>query len=327
MYSSGMFARLAFAVAINVEPDILIVDEALSVGDAAFQAKCFNKFKELREQGVTILFVTHSTDLVIKYCQTAILLNEGVKLKNGECKETIEEYRKLIVNTARKDTELIEKKQIKDTSSKTSFYNNLKEKLNLNPNPVIYGTLEAEIIDFGIINNEGIVTHQIYHNEEYILQLTVKFNEAIIDPIFAYSIKSVEGLELTDGDVEDKILEIVKSHDDFTDVLQEINNWAVMYHLTPMRLNLLEWYEFDRNKTLLEIGGGCGAFTGMFAEKLEQVKVVELSRRRSEIIYQRHNKYDNLEILVGNLNDMEIKQQFDYVTLIGVLEYAGKFTE
>ena len=68
MYSSGMFARLAFAVAINVDPDILIVDEALSVGDAAFQSKCFQKFQEFREKGKTILFVTHSVDLIIKYC-------------------------------------------------------------------------------------------------------------------------------------------------------------------------------------------------------------------------------------------------------------------
>ena len=67
-YSSGMFARLAFSVAINVEPDILIVDEALSVGDMFFQAKCFSKFHEFQKRVITILFVTHSIDLVIKNC-------------------------------------------------------------------------------------------------------------------------------------------------------------------------------------------------------------------------------------------------------------------
>ncbi len=131
----------------------------------------------------------------------------------------------------------------------------------------------------------------------------------------------------SDGDVEDEILEIVKNNSDFTDILQERDNWAIMYHLTPVRRNLLEWYDFGKDKTLLEIGGGCGAFAGMFADKLKEVKVVELSRRRAEIIYNRHRNHDNLEIMVGNLNDIQFEQKFDYVTLIGVLEYAGKFTE
>lgn len=131
----------------------------------------------------------------------------------------------------------------------------------------------------------------------------------------------------SDGDVEDDILNIVKTHKDFTEVLRQDDRWAVMYHLTPLRLNLLEWYDFDENATLLEIGGGCGAFSGMFAQKLQNVTVVELSKRRAEIIGHRHSHYDNLEIIVGNLNDIKFDQQFDYVTLIGVLEYAGKFTD
>jgi SAM-dependent methyltransferase len=131
----------------------------------------------------------------------------------------------------------------------------------------------------------------------------------------------------SDGDIEDEILEIVKNNNDFTDILQKKNNWAIMYHLSPVRRNLLQWYNFDKEKSLLEIGGGCGVFTGMFAQKLREVKVIELSRRRAEIIYKRHANYENLEIFVGNLNDIQFEQQFDYITLIGVLEYAGKFTD
>jgi len=93
MYSSGMFARLAFAVAINVDPDVLIVDEALSVGDMAFQAKCFNKIKEFQRLNKTILFVTHSIDLIIKYCQSVILINNGKKLLQGDTKSTTEIFR------------------------------------------------------------------------------------------------------------------------------------------------------------------------------------------------------------------------------------------
>ena len=106
----------------------------------------------------------------------------------------------------------------------------------------------------------------------------------------------------SDGDVENEILEIVKTNTDFTDILHNDNRWAVMYHLTPVRHNLLEWYDFDKDANLLEIGGGCGAFSGMFADKVRDVKVVELSKRRAEIIYNRHKEHDNLEIIVGNLS-------------------------
>lgn len=131
----------------------------------------------------------------------------------------------------------------------------------------------------------------------------------------------------SDGDIEDEILKIVRNNASYEDILNDTDNWAIFYHLSPARRNLLEWYEFGQNKTLLEIGGGCGAFAGMFAQKLQNVKVVELSRRRAEIIYHRHKNHDNLEIFVGNLNDIKFEQKFDYVTLIGVLEYAGKFTD
>lgn len=131
----------------------------------------------------------------------------------------------------------------------------------------------------------------------------------------------------SDGDVENTILDIVKNNNDFTDILHSTDDWAILYHLTPIRKNLLDWYDFDKSKTLLEIGGGCGAFSGMFAKKLDKVTVVELSKRRAEIIYNRHKNYDNLEIIAGNLNDVKFEEKFDYVTLLGVLEYAGKFTE
>ena len=92
IYSSGMFARLAFAVAINVDPDILIVDEALAVGDTRFQIKCINKMKDLKESGTTILFVSHATEQVKRFCNKAIWLKDG-KVKNmGESSEIVDIY-------------------------------------------------------------------------------------------------------------------------------------------------------------------------------------------------------------------------------------------
>jgi len=129
----------------------------------------------------------------------------------------------------------------------------------------------------------------------------------------------------TDGDIEEEILSLVRTHDDFTEILAEETRWPVLYHLSPERRNLLEWYPFDRTGTLLEIGAGCGALTGLFCEKMNKVVAVELSRKRSEIIEQRYRNNSNLEILVGNFDDMVFEESFDYVTLVGVLEYAKSF--
>ena len=91
-YSSGMFARLAFAVAINVEPEILIVDEALSVGDTRFQIKCIDKMKELKENDTTILFVSHATEQVKRFCNRAVWINNGEMMDIGESSEIIDKY-------------------------------------------------------------------------------------------------------------------------------------------------------------------------------------------------------------------------------------------
>lgn len=96
-YSSGMFARLAFACAINVNPDILIVDEVLSVGDMSFQLKCFKKFEQFKESGKTILFVTHSITDILRNCTRTIIIDAGRKIFDGDVKEGVEKYKKIIV--------------------------------------------------------------------------------------------------------------------------------------------------------------------------------------------------------------------------------------
>lgn len=131
----------------------------------------------------------------------------------------------------------------------------------------------------------------------------------------------------SDGDIEDEILRIVKEHSDFTQILRETKDWAVLYHLTPIRENLLNWYHFNKDSALLEIGAGCGALTGMLSQKVSSLTAIELSKRRAQIIYNRHKDVTNLEIFVGNLSDIKLKDKFEYVTLIGVLEYAGIFTK
>ena len=131
----------------------------------------------------------------------------------------------------------------------------------------------------------------------------------------------------SDGDIEDELLDIVTNHSSYDEILANDTRWPILYHLSPIRQNIINWYPFEKNASCLEIGGGCGAITGALCEKLNVVKVVELSKRRSKIIQERHKHFNNLEIIVGNLNDIIFNEKFDYITLNGVLEYAGSFTK
>ncbi|MBP1991150.1 ABC transporter ATP-binding protein [Paenibacillus eucommiae] len=190
IYSSGMFARLAFAVAINVDPDILIVDEALAVGDVAFQAKCYKKFNEFREEGKTILFVSHSLDTIIQYCTRAILINKGNFIADGSPKQIVDEYKKLLVKMDG---------TIKPTTTGNTIHaqNALwKSSYKLNIDPTLYGDRRAEIIDFGIFDAKDCITENVLSDELISIKMRVKFNIPISNPIFAFTIKDLKGLEL-----------------------------------------------------------------------------------------------------------------------------------
>jgi SAM-dependent methyltransferase len=130
----------------------------------------------------------------------------------------------------------------------------------------------------------------------------------------------------SDGNIEDEILESVK-RGNTDEILHKDNRWPIVYHLTPNRYNLLDAVNFKPNADTLEIGCGCGAITGILCQKSKSVTAVEISPRRAEIAAYRNQEYSNLKICVGNLNDMNFQKKFDYVTLIGVLEYAGAFTD
>lgn len=193
-YSSGMFVRLAFAVAINIEPEILIVDEALSVGDVFFQAKCYRKFEEFKQSGKTILFVSHDLSSVSKYCDRVVLLNKGVKLAEGNPKEIVDLYKKLLVNQLDTKLENTTLNEYKDAYKKDTIW-----KLNLLVNPKVleYGEKEAEIMDFAIMDSNGTITNTIEKGSVFQIKMKVLFHQAIQDPIFAYTIKNILGTELT----------------------------------------------------------------------------------------------------------------------------------
>lgn len=133
--------------------------------------------------------------------------------------------------------------------------------------------------------------------------------------------------EYSDGDIENDMLELIKNNDDVLEIISNDSRWPILYHFSPVRYNILEWYDMKKDATVLEIGSGCGAVTGVLCKKAKNVKCIELSKRRSLINAYRNKDYDNLEIMVGNFNDISINEKYDYITLIGVLEYADYYTD
>ena len=196
-YSSGMFARLAFACAINVDPDILIVDEVLSVGDMAFQLKCFKKFEQFKEKNKTIIFVTHSIMDVMNNCNRTIILNNGKKIFDGGVKEGVDKYKKLITGmlegqTTKNKEEITKAEDIKVDNDDVEW----KKYFTLNPEVLTYGNNEAKIYDFGIFNEKGEPESIINNDEEVTVKLKAIFNNEVECPTFSMTIKDFNGKEI-----------------------------------------------------------------------------------------------------------------------------------
>lgn len=194
-YSSGMLVRLAFAAAVNIDPEILIVDEALSVGDALFQAKCFAKFQEFKEKGVTIIFVTHSLDLVTTHCNQALLLDRGTLVEQGRPKAVVDEYNRLITSRGRMtvtskvgNSDQAISQQI--SSSKEIEWQGL---FRVNPNEDRYGTKKAEILEAGIFTPNHEPVQVLERNQQYLIKVKVRHNDRMPAAIVAYSIKDPKG--------------------------------------------------------------------------------------------------------------------------------------
>ncbi len=181
-YSSGMFVRLAFAVAINIEPEILIVDEALSVGDVFFQAKCYHKFEEFKQMGKTIVFVSHDLSSISKYCDRVYLLNQGNLLGEGSPKEMIDAFKRVLVG----QYEIPEQKE-----------EIVLPEDAVNPETLEYGTKQAEITEFYITDEKDIKTTAVIKGTSFSIHVKVHFNERIVAPIFAFSFKNIKGTEIT----------------------------------------------------------------------------------------------------------------------------------
>lgn len=219
-YSSGMFVRLAFAVAINIDPEILIVDEALSVGDVFFQAKCYKKFEEFKEKGKTVLFVSHDLGSISKYCDRVVLLNKGEKLAEGSPREMVDLYKKVLTKQNLNSDEQPGIEQQKEQNT------NWKENYQINPNLNEYGNRDAEIIDFAIVDEMGNYTNSIVKGTSFTIKSKVHFNKEVANPIFTYTFKTLQGVDVTGSNTmyEKKDIGIAKEGDTYVaSFKQEMN--------------------------------------------------------------------------------------------------------
>lgn len=184
-YSSGMFVRLAFAVAINVNPEILIVDEALAVGDYRFQAKCYNKFEELKSMGKTILFVTHDVDAVRRFCTRALWIDSGKLIMDGNVNEVTSKYMEFITGNDKNATTYPEKK------SEAQIYDRSMNPINR------FGSDVGVIKDVRVYNGEKETeVFSLYDDIRVLIDVEIPEDADLKNVGFAVSLKNKNGLDL-----------------------------------------------------------------------------------------------------------------------------------
>jgi len=185
-YSSGMYVRLAFAIAASVEPDILIIDEALAVGDAVFQHRCLRRLKELRERGATILFVSHDTAAVRALCDRAILLNAGQLIADGSTADVLYNYQRIVMER--------EEAYEADTTQSSSG----QEVFKVPTAPVHYtyrhGDGSAEIIGAELCDTTRKRTEVVETGEPVTVRVTFRMLRGVEDPVVGFLIRNRHGL-------------------------------------------------------------------------------------------------------------------------------------
>ncbi len=188
-HSFVLIGQKAFAVAIHVDPEILIVDEALAVGDLYFQAKCYRKFNEFKESGKTILFVTHALDSVLKYCDAALLMHGGELRMKGTPHDVIDEYKQVMARQPH-DVEV-------SPACPADGESAWQPQIQVNPERLEYGDKAAEIVDFGLFGAEGAVSQCIAQGDECEIRMRVRVNRPIEELIYAFTIKDLMGIEIS----------------------------------------------------------------------------------------------------------------------------------
>ncbi len=187
-YSSGMYVRLGFAIATSVKPDLLIVDEALAVGDIRFQKKCYRRIDRLKEEGVTILFVSHATEAILNHCDRAIYLKAGKVIKDGSPRSIVNMYLDDVLGTGR----LSAKAGEKAVSKEDAWLN----KRSYNPYEDRWGDGRAKLQDYTLSVNGVIEPEVIYPKDEILLECNIEYIGEVANPVYGLDIRTVEGIRV-----------------------------------------------------------------------------------------------------------------------------------
>lgn len=231
-YSSGMLVRLAFAVQAQIDPEILIVDEALAVGDAKFQAKCFARLKKLKQDGTSILFVSHATEQIVTHCDRALLLDAGAVQALGQPRDIVNRYLDILFGKKKttdnerdeidkqleiavageKKLEAREAGAISNADNLLSLFKNLDgsydNRPNYNPSEYRWGDRSAELVDFYLEQDGEVYPSNILPKKEIIFSFKVIFNSLVVRPIFGFAVKTKEGVTIYNTNSELQSVEI-----------------------------------------------------------------------------------------------------------------------
>jgi ABC-type polysaccharide/polyol phosphate transport system ATPase subunit len=210
-YSAGMFLRLAFSTAIHVDPDILIIDEILAVGDAKFQYKCYQKIQAFQKQGKTIIFVTHDTNMILRHCNRALLLHQGELIEHGKPADVVNRYLSVLENRSLDRT--VSGAAVVDSTRPEQAALSLEERIDrflqdvpvtdqcpqrasYNRNEYPQSSQRARIVDYLIVGNGNADPTALYCGDKIDLYVKVRFEESIAFPVFGLSVKTVDGLQV-----------------------------------------------------------------------------------------------------------------------------------
>jgi len=187
-YSSGMYVRLGFAIATSVKPDVLIVDEALSVGDIRFQKKCYRRIDELKESGATILFVSHSTEDIINHCDRVIYIKSGSVVSDGHPRKVVNRYLDDMTGTG--DLAL------HDIQGNHEESIAMMQKRSYNSHEDRWGDNRAKIVDY-VLSVSGVIEPEIIESRDVLnIKCYVEFNEVVNNPVYGIDIRTLEGIRV-----------------------------------------------------------------------------------------------------------------------------------
>ena len=221
-YSSGMLIRLAFAIQAQTNPDILIVDEALAVGDARFQLKCFNRLKKLQENGSSIILVSHSTEQILTHCSDAILLEKGEIFKVGKPNSVVNHYLELIFGNKLKSDNLrinhndrfLEKANSQFITNHGKTIDSFKERNGYNKFEYRWGDGAAIIFDYYYEAENDKYPNSIESGRKIHFEFKIKCNETVENSIFGVTIKNKEGITIYGSNTELEAFEIRNTFED-----------------------------------------------------------------------------------------------------------------